>query len=260
MSIVRTEKTGNYSVICNKLLRRKDISARAKGLFAYFMTLPDDWQVRLVEVKEHFTDGRDALRTAFKELEDAGYVERVPLRTSGGKLNGWDFIIHESTVSLETRQTVNPSDGESVTTNNLVKLNTNNTNICTDGEYVITNNKDNIHPPKQFSKSVTKLISCVKFKKAWSMFGRTGSKVQSFNYWKTIPEEDQDLIIQAIPSYLRVVSAGRRKKDFQGWINPKNRLWDQDWGSSLMEWTKDEKKTQAWGTQAKSTGIKLEDL
>ena len=131
------------------------------------------------------------------------------------------------------------------------------TETTTDNIYIP---KDNIHPPKQDSKSVTKLISCEKFEKAWAMFGRTGSKVQSFSYWKTIPEEDQDLIIQAIPSYLRVVSAGRRKKDFQGWINPKNRLWDQDWGSSLREWTKDEKKTQAWGTQAKSTGIKLEDL
>jgi hypothetical protein len=38
-------KTGNFTIVLNEVFRRSDLSARAKGIYAYIMTLPDDWSI-----------------------------------------------------------------------------------------------------------------------------------------------------------------------------------------------------------------------
>ena len=124
MSIIRRENTDNYTVICNQCLRDEKITARAKGIFAYLMTLPDDWKVYKTELYKHFKEGRDALTTAFAELEEAGYVEKVLLRDKDGTIIGNDYIVKESSSALKNRRTVNPSNGESASTKYLSKPST----------------------------------------------------------------------------------------------------------------------------------------
>lgn len=130
MSIIRTEKTENYSVMCNEALKRKDLSARAKGIFAYLMTLPNDWKLHKDELFKHFTEGRDALNKAFMELQNNGYIEKNVGRKRDGKVNGWDFTVHEKVpydwkpVVRKNRRTENQ-----LLLNTEPKLNTNNTII-----------------------------------------------------------------------------------------------------------------------------------
>src|SRR6056297_1020054 len=90
-TIIRTKKDRNYSVIYNEVARRSDISARAKGLYFYIMTLPDDWQIYKTEIYTHFTEGREAMNKAFKELEDAGYITKKTRHGGDGRLEGWDY-------------------------------------------------------------------------------------------------------------------------------------------------------------------------
>ena len=40
------------------------------------MTLPKDWKLYKEELVTHFTEGKDAINTAFKELEKAGYINK----------------------------------------------------------------------------------------------------------------------------------------------------------------------------------------
>jgi hypothetical protein len=129
MSIIRTEKTDNYTVICNQCLRDPALSARAKGIFAYIMTLPSDWKLYKSELHAHFTEGRDAINTAFSELETAGYISKQTGRLENGSLNGWDYTIYESTELLETRNTGNPSDGEPASTKYSSSPSTKKTNL-----------------------------------------------------------------------------------------------------------------------------------
>jgi len=76
------------------------------------------------------------------------------------------------------------------------------------------------------------------FEEAWKAFGRYGVKKKAYEYWKRVPECDQANILDAIPKYLKCVEAGRLKKDFEGWINPKNEKWSADWVQVLGELTK----------------------
>jgi hypothetical protein len=89
-------KTAGFTIILNEVFRRPDLSARAKGLFAYIMTLPDTWELYREELFTHFTEGRNALDVAFKELRDAGYIERLELRDGRGTFAGYKYVVYES--------------------------------------------------------------------------------------------------------------------------------------------------------------------
>lgn len=115
---IRTDKDRNYSVINNTCFRDSKISARAKGIFAYIMTLPDNWELKQYELQNHFSEGEKALKKAFKELESSGYVEKTPKRVEGGVFQGWDYTIHEtpciSSTSTETPKTDRSVNRQSV--------------------------------------------------------------------------------------------------------------------------------------------------
>jgi hypothetical protein len=125
MGIIRREKSENYSVIYNECFQNPELSARSKGIFAYLMTLPDDWKIYKRELSKHFKEGRDALNKAFEELEACGYITKKPERDAGGRLGGWDYTVYESTELLKTRNTDNPLDGKPVTTKYLSSESTN---------------------------------------------------------------------------------------------------------------------------------------
>jgi hypothetical protein len=76
------------------------------------------------------------------------------------------------------------------------------------------------------------------FEAAWVAFKKYGSKGEAFGYWKRLSEADRAAVVAAIPEYNRLIDAGRTRKEFQGWINPKGRKWEQDWAAALAEWTK----------------------
>jgi hypothetical protein len=91
------DKTGNFSIILNEVFQRPDLSARAKGVYAYIMTLPDNWILHKGELYSHFTEGRDSLNSAWKELENSGLVMREVVRDpKSGRLSGSRYTVFES--------------------------------------------------------------------------------------------------------------------------------------------------------------------
>ena len=93
--IHRVTKNNNYSVIHNQVLRRDDLSWKAKGIMAYILSLPDDWKIYLEEVAKHATDGKDSFRSGWNELKEVGYVDRIAIREKG-KIVSWRTIIKEN--------------------------------------------------------------------------------------------------------------------------------------------------------------------
>lgn len=93
-NFIRVEKDRNYSVIHNQFLRRNDLSWKAKGILAYILMLPDDWNINLKEVLKHATEGERAFRSGWKELENTGYVQRQPVR-KGNRIDYWETVVRE---------------------------------------------------------------------------------------------------------------------------------------------------------------------
>ena len=60
-----------FGVIPNELLNNPNVSFKAKGLYAFIQSKPDDWDFSAERIATQTSDGRDAIRSALKELEDA---------------------------------------------------------------------------------------------------------------------------------------------------------------------------------------------
>jgi len=78
------------------------------------------------------------------------------------------------------------------------------------------------------------------FERVWTAFGKYGAKAVARKYWRRLSKADRAAIETAVPQYLLCVEAGRTKKQFEGWINPQNRLWEMDWSAVLADLTKPE--------------------
>ena len=87
MPIVRRSFSfeGQFTQIPNAWLRDTRLSLRAKGLLGQLLTHSDGWSVTVKSLAVANSCGRDAIRTAVKELEEAGYLTRRQDRAEGGE-------------------------------------------------------------------------------------------------------------------------------------------------------------------------------
>ena len=94
---IRTKKERNYTVMDNTFLRDERLSAKAKGIFAYILYLPEDWCIYQSELVKHFSDGKDALRAAIKELETLGYISKEHIKDiKTGRFTHWQYTVNET--------------------------------------------------------------------------------------------------------------------------------------------------------------------
>jgi len=104
-----------YSQIPNKLLNRKNISFKAKGLFGYLQSKPDGWSFSIHRISTQVKEGEEAINSAIKELEQEKYLQRIPLRDKEGKWKGWDYFLYPAPFNLLKKE--NPSAGNPSTGN-----------------------------------------------------------------------------------------------------------------------------------------------
>lgn len=78
----------------NKCLWDKNLSLKAKGIYAFIQAKPEDWNFSAEGIASETSDGRDAIRSGLKELEEAFFLERIKTRTQFGTWN-IEYILHE---------------------------------------------------------------------------------------------------------------------------------------------------------------------
>lgn len=137
--IVKSKLNKSYTVVPNEILKRSDISARAKGLFTYLHSLPENWVIYKTEVYNHFTEGRRAMESAFKELEEKGYLLGADQIKADGKFQGKDYILYQfpfgsTDVQNEQRPMDEMYNGTDVQNVPLLSTNKQSTNTPTSGK------------------------------------------------------------------------------------------------------------------------------
>ena len=122
MAVFRVDKNHSYTVMANHHLRDERLSLKFKGLLSLILSLPDDWRISIEGMKQFSVDGKDAIRSAIRELTDAGYITRAQTHSEAGTFSGYDYIVRETPVA-------SPSSGfptmENPTLRNTEKLSTN---------------------------------------------------------------------------------------------------------------------------------------
>ena len=84
----------------NEFLKRSDLSMKAKGLLAYFLSLPNNWKIVRKELPNNFKDNITAVNTAIKELEKSGYIIRYQKRNKQQRFEGIVYDIYETPQGL----------------------------------------------------------------------------------------------------------------------------------------------------------------
>lgn len=131
MAVFRVEKNHSYTVMANHHLRDERLSLKSKGLLSLILSLPDDWRISIEGMTQFSADGKDAIRSAIRELTDAGYITRAQTHSEAGTFSGYDYIVHETPVAspssgfptMEKPTTGNPTT-ENPTQRNTEELST----------------------------------------------------------------------------------------------------------------------------------------
>lgn len=152
MSIIRIEKTKDYTVMSNYHLREKDMSLKAKGLMSLMLSLPDKWDYSIAGLVAICKENETSIKTALDELKEFGYLEVIkkkPNETESGRFE-YEYVLHEQKQDIE-KQGVENLGLEILGLENQRQLNTNNK---------ILNNKENIKEKEIFdfwnSKNIIK--------------------------------------------------------------------------------------------------------
>lgn len=137
MSVIRVNKTKNYTVLSNYHFKEKKMSLKAKGLLSLMLSLPDDWNYSVSGLVALSKDGKDSVMSALSELEKFGYLIRTKTQNEKGQFNGIEYNIFEEPQRenpvAENPISANPISGKSTAEKpqllNTNKLNTNNNKI-----------------------------------------------------------------------------------------------------------------------------------
>lgn len=84
-----------FTMVANEVLYNKNLSFKAKGMYAYLFSKPDEWDFSSNRMTLETTDRRDAIMGMLRELEKEGYLLRK--RLPNGKM---EYTLKFSTLDL----------------------------------------------------------------------------------------------------------------------------------------------------------------
>jgi hypothetical protein len=100
MTIIKNKEKKDYTILSNKILRHPLIRWETKGLWAYLMSLPEDWEVSVAHLAKNFVTKRDGVLGMLNEMIEWGLCERVAIRDKGR------FIKHEYHITSNLKERV----------------------------------------------------------------------------------------------------------------------------------------------------------
>ena len=94
MSVIRVNKTRDYTVMSNHHFKDKSLSLKAKGLLSQMLSLPDDWDYTVEGLCLINRESKTSIQSALKELEEGRYLIRTRVQDELGRF-GYEYDIYE---------------------------------------------------------------------------------------------------------------------------------------------------------------------
>jgi len=85
----------NFTIIPNDIIRNKSLSDRARFIFCYMASMPDDWKFYQGVMAKELGYTKDTLRKYIEELLETGYLDREQ-RREVGKFDSYDYTLNFS--------------------------------------------------------------------------------------------------------------------------------------------------------------------
>jgi hypothetical protein len=106
----------NFTIIPNDIIRNKSLSDRARFIFCYMASMPDDWKFYQGVMAKELGYTKDTLRKYIEELLETGYLDREQ-RREVGKFDSYDYTLNFSPCTKKA-DTVKIRDGKNPTREN----------------------------------------------------------------------------------------------------------------------------------------------
>lgn len=90
MAIRRAPRRHRYTSVERSSLNDDRLSFRSRGVLVWLLDKPDDWRTDSTAIARAGKEGREAIRSALRELEEAGYLRRSKTQDEGGR---WVTIV-----------------------------------------------------------------------------------------------------------------------------------------------------------------------
>lgn len=233
MSIIKIRKQKNFSIISNIPLNDKSISFKAKGIWAYLMSKPEDWEVRVSNLINTSTEGRDAIYSGIKELVEAGYMNKIQHRDESGKMTGIEYQVFEDPVNRISKPLTENPEADNPDSDNRTQLKTDN-KIKTDDDKTGPPPQENEESPSSFSE--IQLLSIIATLMAFVPEQHRKSAVKN-TVKKALKFHSEDYIRAAI-AYTVANSNGNTVQKFKAYLgkcidNGWAEGWEPDQGNQI---------------------------
>ena len=112
MPIIRHEhnKENPFVLINKEGIRDKRLSAKARGLWAFMLSFPNDWNFSSKHLENSFPEGRRSIESGLKELAQHGYMIRLQFSKGGrGKDRGFQeniWMFFETPITKEYEKNI----------------------------------------------------------------------------------------------------------------------------------------------------------
>ena len=189
-------KLGAYQVIPRELIFDNTLSDRARFVYCYMASKPNNWEFFMTPMAKEIGYSVDTLRKYINELTDSGWLIKGEQKNDG--------LFGAVTYTLNsTKMTVTEKvrHGEMPTQHNIDNR----------------QNTDSKHK-EEIDKSISKKDEL--FEKCWIVYRRKGSKAKAKTYWKKLTEEEKNRALPHIKAYVSARDISYQK-DFERYLRDK---------------------------------------
>ena len=222
----------NFGIVPNDLLNNKNLTFKAKGVYAYIQSKPATWDFSAERISLQTKEGVTSVRMALIELEEAGYLTRTQSRNNKGHLV---YSYQLSGAPMEVNEEIPTSDYPTLDFPTL--------DFPTLDNLTLYSNKDNSN--KESSKKEDK------FNEFWEMYGKKVGKDNTRKQWIKLKETERDAILVAVPYYKAARPESMYRKDPERYL--KHRVWEDEVIVNPLE----EKRKETGGAPADASSFEL---
>lgn len=90
----------NYTIVDNSMLQDQNLSLTEKGLMAYLLQLPNDWDISQTQVERATNTGRRTMQKLFDSLMNKGYIVKRESRDERGRFHV-EYDIYEKPTQVD---------------------------------------------------------------------------------------------------------------------------------------------------------------
>lgn len=195
MAVFRVEKNHSYTVMANHHLRDERLSLKSKGLLSVILSLPDDWRISIEGMTQFSADGKDAIRSAIRELTDAGYITRAQTHSEAGTFSGYEYTIHETPAASPSSgfpTMENPTTGNPTTENPTQR----NTEELSTIPPIVPHEGDG-EPPKRTRRRSSKSVPDYEpelFERFWAAYPRGEDRQGAVAEWDSLRPDHETIL------------------------------------------------------------------